>query len=111
MVHSCYTKFNQIFIPPYFQAASTHQPTERSNHVHLNPQSRFAEFIDDFGQPETSRPVSAATLNKYRGRLPDRLLEYWQEHGFCHFADGLFWLTNPEDYEDILAEWLPENVQ
>ena len=78
---------------------------------HLNPQSRFAEFIDDFGQPEISCPVSAATLNKSRGRLPDRLLEYWQEYGFCHFADGLFWLTNPEDYEDILAEWLPENVQ
>jgi len=78
---------------------------------HLNPQSRFAEFIDDFGQPETNRPISAATLNKYRGRLPDRLLEYWQEYGFCHFADGLFWITNPEDYEDILAEWLPENVQ
>ncbi|WP_369586526.1 GAD-like domain-containing protein [Kingella oralis] len=56
--------------------------------------------------------MSAATLiNKYRGKLPDRLLEYWQEYGFCHFADGLFWLTNPEDYEDILAEWLPENVQ
>ena len=75
---------------------------------HLNPQSRFAEFIDDFGQPETNRPISAATLNKYRGRLPDRLLEYWQEYGFCHFTDGLFWITNPEDYEDILAEWLPE---
>ena len=39
---------------------------------HLNPQSRFAKFIDDFGQPETSRPVSAATLEKYRGKLPDR---------------------------------------
>lgn len=77
---------------------------------HLNPQSRFAEFIDDFGQPETSRPISAATLNKYRGKLPDRLLEYWQEYGFCRFADGLFWLTNPEDYEDILAQWLPETV-
>ena len=110
MVHSCYTKFNQIFIPPYFQAASTH-PQKDITMSHLNSQSRFAEFIDDFGQPEISCPVSAATLNKYRGRLPDRLLEYWQEYGFCHFADGLFWLTNPEDYEDILAEWLPENVQ
>ncbi|WP_369584307.1 hypothetical protein [Kingella oralis] len=71
MVHSCYTKFNQIFIPPYFQAASTH-PQKDITMSHLNSQSRFAEFINDFGQPETSRPVSAATLEKYRGKLPDR---------------------------------------
>ena len=37
MVHSCYTKFNQIFIPPYFQAASTHHPTERHHHVPPQP--------------------------------------------------------------------------
>ena len=50
---------------------------------HLNPQSRFAEFIDDFGQPETSRPVSAATLEKYRGKLPDRQPA---QRSMCHFA-------------------------
>ena len=58
--------------------------------------------------PFASTPVSTETLAKYRGKLPDRLLEYWQEFGFCGFKDGIFWLTNPEDYEDILTEWLPE---
>ena len=66
-------------------------------------------FFEDFGMPFASTPVSAETLAKYRGKLPDRLLEYWQEFGFCGFKDGIFWLTNPEDYEDILAEWLPED--
>ena len=98
-------------LPLYFQAAHPSNPQKGNTISHLNPQSRFAEFIDDFGQPETSRPVSATTLDKYRGKLPDRLLEYWQEYGFCRFADGLFWITSPEDYEDILAQWLPENVQ
>ena len=65
-------------------------------------------FFEKFGMPFASMPVSAETLAKYRGKLPDRLLEYWQEFGFCGFKDGIFWLTNPEDYEDILAEWLPE---
>lgn len=55
--------------------------------------------------------MSADTLAKYHGKLPDRLLEYWQEYGFCRFAKGLFWITNPEDYETILAQWLPDNVQ
>ena len=77
----------------------------------LTPQSRFTELFAILGQPENGRAVSADTLEKYRGKLPNRLLEYWQEYGFCNFADGLFWLTNPEDYEDILTDWLPENVQ
>ena len=66
-------------------------------------------FFENFGMPFASTPVSVETLAKYRGKLPDRLLEYWQEFGFCGFKDGIFWLTNPEDYEDILAEWLPED--
>lgn len=66
-------------------------------------------FFENFGMPFASTPVSAETLAKYRGKLPDRLLEYWQEFGFCGFKDGIFWLTNPEDYEDILTEWLPED--
>ena len=65
-------------------------------------------FFEKFGMPFASTPVSAETLAKYRGKLPGRLLEYWQEFGFCGFKDGIFWLTNPEDYEDILAEWLSE---
>ena len=66
-------------------------------------------FFENFGMPFASTPVSVETLAKYRGKLPDRLLEYWQEFGFCGFKDGIFWLTNPEDYEDILTEWLPED--
>lgn len=57
---------------------------------HLNPQSRFTELFAILGQPENGRAVSADTLEKYRGKLPDRLLEYWQEYGFCRFANGLF---------------------
>ncbi|WP_199610066.1 GAD-like domain-containing protein [Flocculibacter collagenilyticus] len=59
-----------------------------------------------FGPAIKSIPPSQAILDEYKGRLPDRLLEYWQEYGFCGWGDGLFWTVNPEDYEDILQEWL-----
>ncbi|WP_199610527.1 GAD-like domain-containing protein [Flocculibacter collagenilyticus] len=59
-----------------------------------------------FGPAIKSIPPSQAILDKYKGRLPDRLLEYWQEYGFCGWGDGLLWTVNPEDYEDILQEWL-----
>ncbi|MBB1437008.1 DUF1851 domain-containing protein, partial [Pseudoalteromonas sp. SG43-6] len=38
----------------------------------------------------------------------DQLLEYWQILGFSGFADGLFWLTNPADYQDILDRFLED---
>ncbi|WP_278404577.1 GAD-like domain-containing protein [Pseudoalteromonas ruthenica] len=46
------------------------------------------------------------TLDFFKGKLPDRLLEYWQEYGFCGWGDGIFWLVNPLDYHDILQTWL-----
>ena len=78
--------------------------------MNIFKQTEGSEYVfEKFGMPFASTPVSAETLAKYRGKLPDRLLEYWQEFGFCGFKDGIFWLTNPEDYEDILTEWLPED--
>ena len=34
-------------------------------------------------------------------------MTYWRQYGFCGFADGLFWITNPDDYEDILTACCP----
>ena len=36
----------------------------------------------------------------------DLLLTYWQEEGWCGYANGLFWIVNPDDYEDLVDEWL-----
>jgi|SRR5690554_8189992 len=58
-----------------------------------------------FGPAIASEPVSEETLAKYRGRLPDKLLEYWQKVGFSGWGDGRFWIVNPEEYEDVLAAW------
>ena len=67
---------------------------------------RFEWFLEEFGMPQSSTPVSQDVLEKYRGTLPNRLLEYWQEYGFCSFKDGLFWIVNPGDYEGAMEEWL-----
>jgi len=59
-----------------------------------------------FGPAIKSQTPKQATLDKFQDKLPERLLEYWQEYGFCGWASGLLWIVNPEDYEDILEEWL-----
>jgi len=66
----------------------------------------FEWFLEKFGEPTSRTNVNEDTLTKYRGKLPDRLLEYWQEYGFCGFQDGLFWIVNPEDFEGTLDTWL-----
>ena len=70
----------------------------------------FDYFLEKFEQPDWQKSVDQATLNYYQGKLPNRLLFYWQQFGFCRFKQGLFWIINPADYEDELALWLGEDI-
>ena len=66
----------------------------------------FSIFLETFGDPVGHQPVPPSALDHYQGKLPNRLLDYWQEHGWCGYGGGLFWLVNPQDYEDVVAYWL-----
>jgi hypothetical protein len=52
------------------------------------------------------RYVPLSSIERYRGKLPDQLLAYWEENGWCGYADGLFWTVNPQDYEAALEAWI-----
>ncbi|GKS05729.1 DUF1851 domain-containing protein [Pseudomonas syringae pv. theae] len=66
----------------------------------------FAFFLEKFA-PATGRDeVPGSSIAKYKNRLPGQLLTYWVDHGWCGYADGLFWTVNPQDYEELLARWL-----
>ena len=66
-------------------------------------------FIDEFGEATHRVEVPVASIEKWRGKLPDQLLTYWQEEGWCGYANGLFWTVDPDDYEDIVDEWLEDS--
>ncbi|WP_199610526.1 GAD-like domain-containing protein [Flocculibacter collagenilyticus] len=68
----------------------------------------FECFLEEFGTPNKHVDAEEYIFKKYKGKLPDRLLAYWKEYGFCSFKSGLFWLVNPEHYEDSLEAWLGE---
>jgi hypothetical protein len=72
---------------------------------------KFEWFLEKFGKPQKNLPVNDEQLNRYRGQLPERLLEYWQEYGFCCFKDGLFWIVNPDDYQDTMEAWLSKRLK
>ncbi len=64
------------------------------------------DLIEEFGQPTYPKEVDPEYLESYRGKLPDELLEYWKQFGFSGFKDGLFWITDPAEYEGVLNEWI-----
>jgi hypothetical protein len=66
----------------------------------------FEYFISKFGEATHRIEAPQAAIDKWRGKLPDQLLKYWKEEGWCGYANGLFWLVNPDDYEDLVDEWL-----
>lgn len=72
----------------------------------------FDYFYNDksFGPPIYSEPVTDEIINKYKGKLPNQLLEYWKAFGFSGWGNGLFWLVNPDEYQDVLDAWL-ENIE
>jgi hypothetical protein len=66
----------------------------------------FEFFLENFGPAIDRRDVPPEVLDRFKGKLPDQMLSYWAEHGWCGYADGLFWTVNPEDYEPVLDAWL-----
>ena len=59
-----------------------------------------------FSPPFAKREVPAEKIEKFRGHLPDKLLEYWQVYGWCGYANGLFWTVDPDEWEGELESWI-----
>lgn len=66
----------------------------------------FKVFIAAFGEATRQSDVPGEAIQKWRGKLPDQLLRYWQDEGWCSYANGLLWTVDPDDYEDLVDEWL-----
>ncbi|MHC8317071.1 GAD-like domain-containing protein [Pseudomonas sp. LB3P31] len=66
----------------------------------------FSIFLETFGGPVDRQEVPPSSIDRYRGKLPDQLLDYWSEHGWCGYGHGIFWIVNPQEYEDVVKSWL-----
>jgi hypothetical protein len=70
------------------------------------------QFIENFlgyagfGPGIAKKDVPATTFERYRGKLPDKLLEYWEQHGWCGFGNGLLWTVDPDEWKDELEAWI-----
>jgi hypothetical protein len=78
-------------------------------HVKEWTMDRFMEnflAFEGFGPPVNGRDVPPEKIEKFRGKLPDKLLEYWKEYGWCGYAKGLLWTVDPDEWEDELEAWI-----
>ena len=66
----------------------------------------FEYFISKFGEATRRAEAPASSIQKWREKLPVQLLKYWQEEGWCEYAKGLFCTVDPNEYEDLVDEWL-----
>jgi len=66
----------------------------------------FTFFLEKFGPAIEQHAVPEASIARYKNKLPEQLLRYWEDYGWCGYAKGLFWTVNPQDYEDLLTDWL-----
>lgn len=66
----------------------------------------FSVFVEDFGEMTDRVPVTAAEAERWRGKLPDQLLSWWQSEGRGGYRQGLFWLVDPALFQDLVDEWL-----
>jgi hypothetical protein len=66
----------------------------------------FKSFLNEFGPQIERREAPLSSIERYQGRLPKQLLQYWADFGWSGYAEGLFWMVNPQEYDGLLAEWL-----
>lgn len=66
----------------------------------------YAYFVKNFGPSIIREEVPESSIARYQGKLPKQLLDYWSEYGWCGYASGMFWVVNPQPYQEILDQWL-----
>ncbi|MGF6392290.1 GAD-like domain-containing protein [Pseudomonas plecoglossicida] len=66
----------------------------------------FSVFIEEMGEPIFRQEAPHSSIDRYEGKLPNKLLEYWSQHGWCGYGEGIFWTVNPQEYEGVVASWL-----
>ncbi|MBI6824245.1 DUF1851 domain-containing protein, partial [Pseudomonas syringae] len=66
----------------------------------------FAFFLEKFGTEFSREEVPDSSIARYKDKLPNQLLEYWKDHGWSGYVQGIFWTVNPQNYEELLNQWL-----
>ena len=65
-------------------------------------------FYEEIGPERYKQNAPSDVINSYKGKLPETLLTYWKEYGWCGYGNGVFWTVNPDEYKSVVSEWLKD---
>ena len=65
-------------------------------------------FYKKHGPSIYKQKVPKEIILKYKEKLPETLMDYWEEYGWCGYGEGILWTVNPEEYKDVVDEWLKD---
>jgi len=65
-----------------------------------NYQARLDSIVQDFGSPENGSVEP--DLEHYRGKVPEAMIDFWQQNGIGTVLDGYFQFCDPGRYSGIL---------
>lgn len=66
------------------------------------------EMLTELGPVIPATPVLSEKIDAWRGKLPERVLTWWQQVGFAGFADGLVWFPDPDAWTEPVEALLPQ---
>jgi len=72
----------------------------------LNTKQLLEEFHEDAGEGSNRIDVPESVIEKWDKVLPNSLLDFWKSDGWASYFDGLVTFVNPDDYHDVLEEWI-----
>ncbi|SCX27327.1 GAD-like domain protein [Agrobacterium sp. DSM 25558] len=67
-----------------------------------NYQVRLASMIKEFGAPKGGKDI--ADVERFRSKVPDAMIEFWQLHGTGTILNGYFQFCDPCDYASIVKQ-------
>ncbi|WP_410871439.1 GAD-like domain-containing protein [Nocardia sp. A7] len=66
----------------------------------------LAQALDKLGKAYMTAEPAGRAAEMLSGVVPDLLLDVWRAVGFSGYADGLFWLCDPEEWMPAVDDWI-----
>jgi hypothetical protein len=66
----------------------------------------FPNFHKKYGIIIDAKPATREAIQRYKGRVPESLIQLWEEDGWGGYADGLLWTIDPIKYQQIIPQWI-----
>jgi hypothetical protein len=62
----------------------------------------LAHLLGRLGEPEQARKVPYDEAQRYAGRVPEALLQFWRQHGRGAYNGGSYWICDPLPYQAVI---------